>query len=991
MNPLLSNEGQGGAAAEKKPLIKPSPIYYNDPHGRFDNCVDDAAVIRGPQRKSVLEDMYIQDAKPSRQKSVGEENTSKFIRVLQEEPVDIESDFKRNTSDFKPLSHRGSSISSADVATSIDNRPNVRERKPPQTQLEILGSSATWVLILSPWILLLLTLFMDYAFDSCTPHLTVVTSSACPPPLLCSQTEDAIIITLEQPLILTQYVELSIVQNFSLASSALVQQHEDLLLSSSGWNSSSPDNNDHPMYISVSISSTSGNYLNHTFMDVDIGPFYDTCHQSSSCDGNQVYSASFGLKQPGMYANNDVLRITLVSKGRRKKGLSSLQFNLSYDSATISVARASVVVILFFFTIYRFHRSYAQMGKYIKHMSSVKKIWLDYTTSLKLMLPEQICVMMLLFWLMLWLNILNPICIFLAVYGQQVPDELLCFAGLLQAIGEQGLFFCTLVLFDGLKYTLGGYEDDESDEDGEEKTEEYLPDLISSRGAEHGARWTHASADEEFKKSNRVINGVTRKRTMHKYSSIPDSIHEFAGHHPFSPFYTDFILPKIVFLLINIAIILVTWVFKFPLLFGISYQSVSDVIFDGNVLACTEIVFLLMQCLWILFILNAMFRSGNRLRKIPFMISRFFLNRFSILLASHVIKLFLFCLYYRFRQMAYRLLMSQLSSGLLLFFISIIFQLYYFVVLVNDNNCSIIDTLGTIFTQFSADWKIGIGSLVFDSDYQLGSGGTVFIACICYSVAFIFVAPLPEYLEAGLAGGITHIFAILERDIPEQDPLFVKDPLLLKPYFSPINKSIFCLETACRLLECTWQSYFPPNKDLHDLEDDDSFARMMGCDVSSPMNISGLKLTPRSFYFDRATSTFGYLATENHKRKAVVTFRGTARFQNVTTDLNLQQTTLPNLRLTKRYFVNLLIAANEHVHESSATQSFGLSFDKTEAEQEDSDDDDATNGAVGEAVFFGKGDTVLYNDSELCVILEKHDDVIPPFYTGSLTLKITSI
>ena len=100
------------------------------------------------------------------------------------------------------------------------------------------------------------------------------------------------------------------------------------------------------------------------------------------------------LSLKGLYSNNKLLVLNVTCAGGTEEAaatvFSALLVNVGFNNTVISNFRACVIVALFFLTLYRLHRSYAQMGKYIKHMSDVTKVWLDISMSFRLMLPEQI-------------------------------------------------------------------------------------------------------------------------------------------------------------------------------------------------------------------------------------------------------------------------------------------------------------------------------------------------------------------------------------------------------------------------------------------------------------------------------------------------------------------------------------------------------------------------------------------------------------------------
>ena len=177
------------------------------------------------------------------------------------------------------------------------------------------------------------------------------------------------------------------------------------------------------------------------------------------------------------------------------------------------------------------------------------------------------------------------------------------------------MFFTILILFDGLKYTTSSFDDDEDCHD-EAETETETDAAVTSEKSPgkgnpfrffdpfdveaigenkplkpHGPRWLSSEMNK--------LECRTKKKS--KYSILKDSVNEFPGHHPLSPFYADFILPKAVFLIFSILISVLMWILKYPVLFGVSYNIR---ILEKNLLAITEFVLFLICFLWILFIVQ---------------------------------------------------------------------------------------------------------------------------------------------------------------------------------------------------------------------------------------------------------------------------------------------------------------------------------------------------------------------------------------------------
>ena len=132
---------------------------------------------------------------------------------------------------------------------------------------------------------------------------------------------------------------------------------------------------------------------------------------------------------------------------------------------------------------------------------------------------------------------------------------------------------------------------------------------------------------------------------------------------------------------------------------------------------------------------------------------------------------------------------------------------------------------------------------------------------------------------------------------------------VLRRIKSPISKR-FCLETACIMMECSWQSYFMPLDEPRSeaeaaarLTCQDVFATALGTAVMLKMDVAqyGLRFV-RSFLSPHGDIS-GYLARDD--RRVVVSFRGTVGGSNMVTDLNMIQTQLPNMSLSDSHIHQL--------------------------------------------------------------------------------------
>lgn len=562
-------------------------------------------------------------------------------------------------------------------------------------------------------------------------------------------------------------------------------------------------------------------------------------------------------------------------------------------------------------------------------------------------------------------------------------------------VNKLGILFSTLLLFDGLRCTTGSaYDvDDDSDADGdgdeisiaqssrEQEVSDiflnYYPSSSPSAKRRYDAEWLHTQDSDNYNtmssfqkrtsktwgpawvssESLSLTQGLGQKqRKNYSTVDISESASDFPVHHPYSQFYLDFILLKAIFFVITLLLCFTLWILKYPYVFGIYLDSPNKIKLVQECLAIVEIVLFFCSIFWAIFIFRAMVKSGVKLRKTPYMLSRF-------------------------RQMGYRLLVSQLSAGIFLLSIIVYSQLYDFVSLMKSYNESFLYTVYYLFTQAITTLQSGVGmnSIIADNsdNYQLGGGMTIYISCICYVVTFIFVPPRLTDLDSPVSKG-DHEYAIMERDLSNNvNTQIVREKL--KPLQKSNAKSVFCLETALRLMECSWQSYFPPDSDEFQdfLKEDDYFAEVMGYNIKERMDLSNFNLDIESYFHNSQTSTWGFLATNG--RKCVITFRGTARKYNVLTDLKMTQEGLPNLKLTGRYFEKLMKSVvsggSEHyIQESNdweRNSAGSVQFSERSSEDEQIKDDEYN---------FDKDEIVIHIEKGSCRIVEKHQDCLPDLY-----------
>lgn len=386
-----------------------SPFFTDDPYGRFKAGRSDS----DPRRTNTAATVELSrggGGATQPQRSRGYEYRTAPISLPSEQ-----------------LSHENTSISHMSV--DIESRRSMRRRKPPQTQLEVLSSYGTWMVVLFPWVLLSITIPIDYLINNAIPELTV-SSGVCASPLKCSFANSSMLIALRQQYYFTQFLEISIKQNYSYTNE----------MNSKIFSLANNSNNFSSIDIFLYSSSEQGaEPFYHSTATWISSPCLSSYLDDSICDPIDIFSEYFGLDIPTLNANDDLLllNVTSSSSDPHHDVLQSLEVNLSYSTKAIAIFKAFVECMLFGITVYRIYRSMLQTLRYVDRVAPESQDLIPLTH----MLPEQIYCMLLLFFLLLWLNICKALCANFVAYEFYIPDFLFFISGLLQSIGEQGNFY----------------------------------------------------------------------------------------------------------------------------------------------------------------------------------------------------------------------------------------------------------------------------------------------------------------------------------------------------------------------------------------------------------------------------------------------------------------------------------------------------------------------------------------------------------------------
>jgi hypothetical protein len=127
----------------------------------------------------------------------------------------------------------------------------------------------------------------------------------------------------------------------------------------------------------------------------------------------------------------------------------------------------------------------------------------------------------------------------------------------------------------------------------------------------------------------------------------------------------------------------------------------------------------------------------------------------------------------------------------------------------------------------------------------------------------------------------------------------------------------FCLETACMLLEASYQTYFPIRPTLPSVNPAPPLGPFL--------DLARLDLNFASSFSDPLMATSGYLGENLIENRAVVAFRGST-LANLATDFKFALIALPHLKQSRRFFIRIIREADaaradqrqqdEHIGES---------------------------------------------------------------------------
>ncbi|CAN0159806.1 unnamed protein product, partial [Ectocarpus fasciculatus] len=221
----------------------------------------------------------------------------------------------------------------------------------------------------------------------------------------------------------------------------------------------------------------------------------------------------------------------------------------------------------------------------------------------------------------------------------------------------------------------------------------------------------------------------------------------------------------------------------------------------------------------------------------------------------------------RRQQLSYRVMVMQGMLVAVLFGMSVGVDVFYLVghllrqqVVVGASNGFTLESMTSAAAGLSA-WTGGIRQPL---------GKLILVSAVCYNVAYLFLPPTHSVKRL-----FDRMYINMERDMPPREVVRrYKDSKELSP--------LFCVETSCFLVEVAWQAYYDPHKvDLSDFV------------APGRQDLSYLGLELVAYFNDEKHEIRAILC--RGEDRLILAFRGTARMENLLTDLKFHQVPLPQL------------------------------------------------------------------------------------------------
>lgn len=351
------------------------------------------------------------------------------------------------------------------------------------------------------------------------------------------------------------------------------------------------------------------------------------------------------------------------------------------------------------------------------------------------------------------------------------------------------------------------------------------------------------SSDAEESKETALYASLTAKIAMDAGTGVPSIRRRtfLSDHHPSSSYAADFFAGKVFALVTSASALIFLEIWHYRNILAVFRGRNADLpLFKSSLIAKLSISLVLL--LWCVVLVFAVAATGKHLQRVRYMDSRF-------------------------RQVSYRVLLNHFLLFSALCLILACEDVIEFHSLLTSDSLSVL-SMG--YTPFSR--------------HLVPSAVVPFVVLSVWLTTLMLLPSGDASLDGIEFEGTSHVYIALHRYITraKQNPLSVRR----RP-----PREVFCVEKACFLLECSWQTYYQLS------------SRATAPRVRMDLARVGLRLN--SEFFCEEFSTSGFVASG--RDSVVVAFRGSVDSTNIASSLNIAQLHLPSMVIEKASIVRVVL------------------------------------------------------------------------------------
>ncbi|KAJ1434179.1 hypothetical protein B484DRAFT_69 [Ochromonadaceae sp. CCMP2298] len=564
----------------------------------------------------------------------------------------------------------------------------------------------------------------------------------------------------------------------------------------------------------------------------------------------------------------------------------------------------------------------SRQGEYDYDMGERREL-LRAVSIYEVILPEQYTAIFMLFFLFLWQGLFPAVLVLLDLWGVPLSQSALLACGMSTELAKFGLFFCLLVYLDGLKYnshaaSLSGRSALARARIPHRRASYDPFSKQAEKGVTFGERAQAPDSDADYwRRSSLGLSGSQFSRPSRRdrtFDEMKPTLSMFVSyHHPCSLDFLEFILWKLVALLLTWLLVALYWLLLFPHLTR-TLSARSFLVVEGLLFACT--------LLWTYWVASAFYSTLRGQKRTKLLNSRF-------------------------RHIAFRAIAFQIYFGLLALCCVLCWHLWHSPPFRHTHMDS------SAAASFSLMWLEHFGALRrLVSCHPLSMHNDLLfpVSGVALSVAYCMQPPRP----ARASQAEVQPFVALNRELsrPEGESaarvaatskalgrtlMDGEYAQFMSAYLGAVlrkrPRETFCLENALQLVDVCYQTYHHLDTTRRPKPRDARaygaipHAAPEGAGPSAPVQsknpfdehwvdeepdtkpsgprikLSNLGLRLHSVFACEEATTFGFLAKSNNR--LVVAFRGSVA-GNAVSNLNVAQIPLPSLKRSRRYFTALM-------------------------------------------------------------------------------------